>query len=114
MAKIFISYRRDDSADVTGRIHDWLTAQLGSGMIFRDVDAIPFGEDFKKYLEDTVSQCSVMLVVIGPQWLNITDGAGMLRLDDPHDFVWIVVETALKREFPVIPLLVTGATLPVE
>lgn len=112
MAKVFISYRRDDSADATGRIYDWLTARLGPQAIFRDVDDIPFGVDFKKYLEDTVSQCAMMLVVIGPQWLNIPDDTGKRRLDDPRDFVRIEVETALKRDIPVIPLLVSGANMP--
>ncbi|HLY24970.1 MAG TPA: SUMF1/EgtB/PvdO family nonheme iron enzyme [Aggregatilineales bacterium] len=114
MPKIFISYRRDDSADVTGRIHDWLTARIGGESIFRDVDDIPFGVDFKKYLEDTVSQCSVMLVVIGPQWLTVTDESGTRRLDDPRDFVRVEVETALKRDISVIPLLVNGANMPTE
>lgn len=114
MPKIFLSYRRDDSADVTGRIHDWLTAKLGSEMVFRDVDDIPIGVDFKDYLENAVSQCGLMLVVIGPQWLTITDASGQRRLDDARDFVRIEVESALNRNIPVIPLLVSNATMPEE
>ncbi len=115
MTKVFISYRRDDSADITGRIYDRLVKPLGPfdrETIFKDVDSIPLGVNFKKYLEDKVSQCAVQLVVIGPHWLDMSDVSGRRRLDDPADFVRIEIETALKREIPVIPLLVMGAKMP--
>ena len=58
MSKILISYRRDDSADVTGRIYDRLIQQFGSRAIFKDVDSIPFGVDFRKHLDEQVARCS--------------------------------------------------------
>lgn len=112
--KIFISYRRDDSADVTGRIYDRLVAQFGRENIFKDVDSIPFGVDFKEHLTEAVQQCAIQLVVIGRDWLNITDVNGRRRLDDPRDFVRIEVEAALSRKIPVIPLLVMNAAMPDE
>jgi hypothetical protein len=109
---VFISYRRGDSADVSGRIYDRLVAQFGDEAIFKDVDDIPIGVDFKKHLGDTIAACSVMLVVIGPRWLSATDERGSRRLDDPNDFVRIEIETALERDVPVVPLLVSGASMP--
>jgi hypothetical protein len=114
MSKIFISYRRDDSGDVTGRLYDWITNRLGAKSVFRDVDDIPFGVDFKRYLEEMVSKSNVMLVIIGPHWATITEASGTRRLDNPRDFVRIEVETALNRNIPVIPLLVSGAVMPDE
>ncbi|MEP7285741.1 MAG: SUMF1/EgtB/PvdO family nonheme iron enzyme [Chloroflexota bacterium] len=70
MTKIFISYRRDDSADVAGRIYDRLVAKFGKDAVFKDVDSIPFGVNFKKHLEGVVQQCAVELVIIGKQWLD--------------------------------------------
>ena len=47
---IFISYRRNDSADVTGRIYDRLVYGFGKETIFKDVDSIPFGVNFRSYM----------------------------------------------------------------
>jgi hypothetical protein len=60
---IFISYRREDSADVTGRIYDRLVGVFGREAIFKDVDSIPLGVDFRKHLDKEVSRCQVLLAV---------------------------------------------------
>jgi hypothetical protein len=109
---IFISYRREDSADISGRIYDRLADHFGNAAVFKDVDDIPLGVNFKTYLNDIVKQCAVELVVIGPQWLDVTDRSGRRRLDDPTDFVRIEVEAALRRDIPIVPLLAQGASMP--
>ena len=119
MAKLFISYRRDDSADVTGRLHDRLASHFGQDNVFIDIDTIPPGVDFRKHLGDAVGQCDVLLAVIGDQWLSASSSVGLLRrrkrrLDDPRDFLRIEVEAALKREIPVIPVLVGHGSMPKE
>ena len=112
--KIFISYRRADSMDVTGRIYDRLREQFGKSAIFKDVDSIPPGVDFREHLEKAVGKCKVFLVVIGDQWLEAKDAKRRNRLQDPDDFVRIEIEAALKRNIPIIPLLVRGASIPAE
>ncbi|HZM23896.1 MAG TPA: toll/interleukin-1 receptor domain-containing protein [Anaerolineales bacterium] len=112
--KIFISYRRADSADVTGRIYDRLIQQFGKSAIFKDVDSIPPGVDFKTHLEKAVGRCKIFLVVIGDRWLDATDSKRRNRLQDPNDFVRIEIESALSRNILVIPLLVRGAVMPAE
>lgn len=114
LGHIFISYRRSDSADITGRIYDRLVDDFGEALIFKDVDSIPLGVDFKDYLDKKVGECRVLLAVIGDRWTNATDAAGRRRLDDPDDFVRIEIESALERDIPVIPLLVRGAQMPAE
>jgi hypothetical protein len=110
--KVFISYRRDDSRWVSGRIYDALAARYGAANVFKDVYTIPLGVDFRNYLGTQVSQCDVMLVVIGSQWLSVTDEAGQRRLDDPADFTRVEIEQALQRAIPVIPVLVDGIRMP--
>ena len=110
--KIFISYRREDSADVTGRIGDKLREHFGKESVFTDVDDIPLGVDFRTHLDNEVSQCDVLLTVIGKDWLSAKFSDGDLRLNNPSDFVRIEIESALRRNIPVIPLLVRGATIP--
>jgi len=112
MSKIFLSYRRQDSAGVAGRIYDRLCAHFGSDSVFMDIDSIPFGEDFREHIDSAVGQCDVVLAVIGTKWAGET-GAHR-RLDDPKDFVRIELESALHRNLPVIPILIDHATMPGE
>lgn len=106
---VFISYRRSDSNDVTGRIYDFLTDHFGREVVFKDVDSIPLGIDFRTYLNETVGQCQVLIAVIGPTWLTVLQE----RLSKPTmDWVRAEIEMVLKRGIPVVPLLVGGARLP--
>jgi len=112
MPKIFISYRRQDSIETTGRIYDQLAGQFGSENVFMDVDAIPPGVDFRKHLHDAVAGCDVFLAVIGRDWLKRRGLLRKRRLDDPGDFVRIEIEAALQRDIRVVPVLVRDATMP--
>lgn len=112
MSNILISYRREDSADVSGRIYDRLVQQFGQGAVFKDVDSIPLGVDFGTFLDEQVAKCNVFLAVIGPDWMKNLGSTGKTRLDDPRDFVRIEIESGLERQIPVIPVLVSGATIP--
>jgi hypothetical protein len=112
--QVFVSYRRSDSIDITGRIYDSLVDRFGKASIFKDVDSIPLGIDFKDYLEQMVGSCHVLLAIIGREWAEARDAKGKRRLDDPADFVRIEVASALTRRIPVIPLLVQGAQMPME
>lgn len=114
LPKCFISYRRYDSADATGRIYDRLLEGYGSERIFKDVDDIPLGTDFRTVLDEAVGDCAVLLAVIGRDWLTVTDERGQRRIDDPADYVRIEIESALERNIPVIPVLVRGASMPGE
>jgi formylglycine-generating enzyme required for sulfatase activity len=110
--KIFISYRRDDSAGHAGRVHDRLEREFGANLLFMDVDAIPLGVNFIKVLRDEVAKCDVLLALIGPNWLNVRDEEGNRRLDNPSDYLRIEIATALQRDIPVIPILLDGARMP--
>lgn len=112
MAKIFISYRRDDSAYATGVIRDQLASQLADCEIFLDVDSIPYGVDFRRHLEASVEACDYLIAVIGKRWLNAADASGARRLEDPNDAVRVEVETALRREIPLIPVFLDGIPVP--
>lgn len=112
MNKVFISYRRDDSAAVVGRIYDRLIAHFGRDAVFKDVDSIPYGAKFAEYIRSVLQQCAVQLVVIGPHWLSIAHPNGTRRLDDLADFVRMEIEAALELEIPIIPVLVQGAGMP--
>ncbi len=112
MARVFISYRRADSATFSGRIYDRLIAKYGRRNVFKDVDDIPAGVNFGKYIQDSLRQCAVTLIIIGPHWLDQEAADGGRRLDDAKDWVRLEVETAFALGLTVIPTLVDGARMP--
>jgi hypothetical protein len=112
--RIFISYRREDSAGSAGRLHDTLAKQFGPDHVFRDVADIYAGDDFRQAIEREIGQSDVVLVVIGPRWLNLRDDQHRTRLEDPQDLLRLEVASALTRNTRVIPVLVDRATVPPE
>jgi hypothetical protein len=112
MQKIFISYRRGDSAGHAGRLFDRLSRDFGRDHVFMDVAGIQPGIDFVEAINHAVGACDVLLVVIGEDWASCTDDGGKRRLEDPNDFVTLETATALKRRIRVVPILVQGARLP--
>lgn len=110
--RIFISYRRQDSAYPAGWLYDRLADRFGAEQIFKDVDSIELGDDFVETITNAVGSCDILLALIGQQWLDIAGSDGARRLDDPDDFVRLEIEAALERKVLLIPILVDGATMP--
>jgi uncharacterized protein YecT (DUF1311 family) len=111
MAKIAISSRRSDSQDITGRIFDRLVQQYGKNTVFRDIDSIQPGIDFRTQIAEALASTDVLLVMVGPRWFGQAAGARN-RIESTADPVRIEVETALKRSIPIIPVLVGGMRMP--
>jgi hypothetical protein len=111
MPGIFISYRRIDSQDATGRIHDHLDMYFGREVTYRDIDRLHPGTDFVVELRKALNDCSLAIVVIGPGWLKASNN-GLRRLDDPNDLVRVEVATALSRGMHVIPVLTGDHGMP--
>jgi hypothetical protein len=111
---VFISYRRDDSADIAGRIYDRLIQRFSKDIVFKDVDSIPLGIDFRQHLESALSQCRILLAIMGDEWRGGQGVDGKRRIDDPRDHVRLELEVALGRNIPVIPILVRNASIPAE
>jgi len=114
MVKIFISYRREDSKPYAGRIYDRLITEFGKDNVFKDVDSIPLGIDFRGKLREAVAKCDILLALIGRQWLTITNKeTSKIRLHEIDDYLKIEIEIALQREECItIPLLLDDAPMP--
>jgi hypothetical protein len=111
-SKIFISYRRDESAGYAGRIADSFVEHFGEDSVFRDIDSIEPGLDFAEAIKRAVGSSEVLIAVIGKNWLTATDAASQKRLENPDDYVRLEIATALERNIRVIPLLIQGAVMP--
>lgn len=110
--RIFISYRRQDSAYPAGWLYDRLAERFGSDQVFKDVDSIELGDDFVETITNAVGSCDILLALIGQEWLDVAAEDGSRRLDDPDDFVRLEIEAALQRKVLLIPILVEGAVMP--
>lgn len=111
MPRISISYRRSDSADITGRIFDRLAARYGRASIFRDIDNIPLGVDFRRHIQSELDETDILVAVIGPNWRGVNPD-GPPRLDEENDLVRVEVETGLKKNLALIPVLVGKGEIP--
>jgi hypothetical protein len=112
-AKVFISYRREDSKWPARQLYNSFLRHLPRGHVFIDIDSIPPGADFVAILEHQVEECEIVLALIGPGWIGNTDPkTGRRRLDNPKDFVRIEICAALSRGIPVVPVLLDGTPMP--
>lgn len=110
--KLFISYRREETAGHAGRLYDAMAERFGESNVLMDIGLTP-GIDFAKRIEEAVGECRVVVAVIGPRWASVPDEQGRSRLADPEDFVRLEVGTALHRSgITVIPALVAEARMP--
>jgi TIR domain len=113
MARVFISYRRNDSKYQARMIYGAFQNVLPRGCLFMDIDSIPPGVDFVETLKSWVHQCEIMLALIGPGWIDATDPkTGRRRLDDPNDFVRVEIREGLARGVPIVPVLLDDAPMP--
>lgn len=113
MSKIFISYRRDDSAGYAHAIHSRLIEHFSTDQVFMDVDTVEPGVDFVRAIEKAVGECDVLVALIGKRWMGGEPG-GTSRLDNTKDYVRLEVSTALARDIRVIPVLVDDMAMPSE
>src|SRR4051812_14237949 len=110
--RIFISYRRNETDFPASWLYERLAAHFGPDYVFKDVDSIELGDDFTEVIANAVGACDVLLVLIGAQWLAITDEAGRRRLENSDDFVRLEIEAALQRNVRIIPILVGRVRMP--
>jgi TIR domain len=112
--RIFISYRRADTAGPAGWLYDRLAGHFGRPQVVKDVDSIQLGDDFAEVIAAAVASCDALIVLIGHQWLTAAGPDGQRSLYNPNDFVRLEIESALTRDLPVIPVLVDGARMPLD
>ena len=94
MPRITISYRREDTLDITGRIFDRLERHFGREAVFRDIDSIPPGADFRRHIERVLDESDIILAIVGPRWIGPDNEH--VRLASPADPVRLEIETALR------------------
>ncbi|HWD77850.1 MAG TPA: toll/interleukin-1 receptor domain-containing protein [Kribbella sp.] len=111
MSGIFINFRGDDGEDRAWGLDIALAHEFGRDRVFRSSRSIPAGAEFPPALLDGVGSASVVLVLIGPRWLEVMED-GSRRIDDPEDWVRKEIVEAFRLGKIVIPLLPRDVRLP--
>src|SRR5581483_10422292 len=112
MPGIFISYRREDSRELAGRLFDRLSQHFGRNRVFRDVDVIQPGARSAEVIAERVSDCDALVALIGKGWLDAKNAEGRRRLDLSDDFVKAEIAMALAQRKLVIPVLSEDTRMP--
>lgn len=108
---IAISYRREDTLPIAGRLYDRLQTDFGKGNVFMDFDSIPYGVDFREHIKQMLDRSKVLIALIGPDWFG-KRRQRTRRIDDPADFVRLEIAYAFERGIPVIPVLINDTPMP--
>jgi hypothetical protein len=112
LPRIFLCYRREDTQDAAGRLHDHLVDAFGPERVFMDIDSVPLGIDFVEHVTDQILKCRAVIVMIGKQWQTIKGQKRRRRLDNEDDLVRTEIRAALQQKIPVIPVIVQNAAMP--
>jgi hypothetical protein len=111
MRKIFISYRRADAAFAAGGLGRDLRRRFGEEHVFRDRENIRGGAVWRQQVLEEIGADSVILVLIGHNWLEMASG-GQRRLDDPADSVRMEIVDGIRDGALIIPVLLDNAAMP--
>jgi hypothetical protein len=103
--RVFMSYRRADDRHFIGRLHDQLCGAFGDDMVFRDIDSIPAGTNFRAVILRTLNEVDAVVAVIGPQWARNTT-------DTSSDYVYLELAEAIQQNKLVIPVLMEQTSMP--
>jgi len=106
---IFISYRRNDSAAMAGRIKDRIKAFCPKVFIFIDVEAIEGGAVFEDVINNAITRSEIFICLIGKEWMGPPDNNRMMDVDD---FVRKEVEIGLNAGSKFYPILIDNASMP--
>lgn len=109
---VFISYRRNDTQDLAGRIADRIRAVPQVDHVFIDVDGIEPGADFASKIRTALADSAVCILLIGPRWRGARADGGTPRIFEAQDFVRQEAAVALASERKVLPVLANSASMP--
>ncbi len=105
--KVFISYRRADTAGVATMLRKEIANKLGDDAVFHDILGVNPGDDFPDKLRNQLDRARFTLALIGDGWMTTSDHYGRRRIDLETD--WVRQELAYSlanEEVTVIPILI--------
>lgn len=110
--KIFISYRRNDTADMAGRLYGDLKKKFSNAEIFFDANEIPSGAELSNYIREKIKEADLLLAIIGWNWTDYSEETKKNRIFEEYDWVKEELLIAIKNKTPIMPVLAFGAPFP--
>jgi hypothetical protein len=109
---VFINYRKKEQSLGPAAIHRELVAHFGPDQVFQDYVSIRPGQMYPVELRQALARANLLVAVIGPDWLTMTDEHGVRLLDRDDDWVRHEIAVALARGIRVVPVLLNGTDPP--
>jgi pterin-4a-carbinolamine dehydratase len=109
---IFISYRRQDSSSATRWLYSAIQKTFGGDSVFVDTESIRTGANWPQTIDNALGKATILIVVIGPSWLYVTDEHRRRRIDREDDWVKNEVAYALNNKITIIPLVISKTSMP--
>jgi len=109
---IFISYRREGSSTFAAILYSELCKHFVSKNIFKDINTLKPGTNFKAEIEAALENSSVLLVLIDRNWSQLKNEKGIKRIFEENDFVRHEVKLAIEKNIEIIPVLFENGNMP--
>ncbi|WP_328832205.1 toll/interleukin-1 receptor domain-containing protein [Streptomyces sp. NBC_00252] len=103
---IFVNYRVGDCETEAALLHRLLADQFGDEQVFFASSSIQLSADFTEAIPEGLTRSSVLIALIGPEWLTVTDAHGTPRIQLKEDWVRRELAHAFQHGIHVIPVLV--------
>lgn len=107
--KIFINYRRDDRPELVKKISDQLAFRYDDDNVFMDLN-IPNFTRFQDHLEENVRESDVLIVFIGPSWLELLEERA--TTGEPDILVGEIEQALGQIHTLVATICIDGADIP--
>lgn len=104
--RLGLVYRHSDGEHVAKRLQAFLQRQLP------EVEYLPEQRWTGSITPRPVDEETLLLVLIGSQWLLARDTAGKPRLSQPRDWLRRELEAAFAHRSRVVPILLDGVAVP--
>ena len=112
---VFISYRRADTFGHAMLLYDRLKKRFGEDRVFLDVAVLRPGMNWRNQINAHSAAPGVLIALIGPQWLQITQSLAQRSVVEAVDDVARhEIEHALTNsaDIELVPVLVDNTTMP--
>jgi pterin-4a-carbinolamine dehydratase len=110
--KIFVNYRHSDAQHAAIAIAETLRGAFVDGEVFFDRTSIQGGEVWPKTIRSALENATVLVVIIGQDWLKACDQYARRKIDHPDDWVRQEIARAIERGIVIVPVVLDNAQVP--
>jgi hypothetical protein len=103
LGKIFISYHREDR-HVAEALYNYLLRAFSAEQLVLGLDKIPGGSSHVDKIKEAITECEVLLVIIGPYWAR--------GLSKTTSYIRFEIEEAFQQRKSIIPVLIDEEAMP--